>query len=120
MKKRVSTLALALILLFSISAAAAAPRNVNPINHKANIVASSSGVVCSVSITVQPGTKVTVSGKVTLYRDDSYVTSWSVSSLKFNQTYTPVLRGGYRMDYDITVKGDAGTDRLTGSESDTY
>ena len=120
MRKRVSALVLALVLILSVSAAAATPRSINQFSHKKNIVASSSGVVCSVTISCQPGARLTASGTVTLYRDDSYVTSWQVSGLRFNQTYTPVHRGTYRMDYDITVKGPAGKDHLTGSKSDTY
>lgn len=118
MKKRVSALVLALIMVFSVSAAAVAPRNVNPIDLVAEISASSSGVGCSIKITAYA--TVTVSGTVTLYRNDSYVTSWTVTGLRFNKTYTPVSKGTYRMDYDITVKGSAGSDHLTGSTSDTY
>ena len=117
MKTRVLSLALALALIFSVGAVAVS-RYVNPIDHKAEITASSSGVICKVKITSYAS--VTVSGSVTLYRDGNYVTSWSVSGLEFKETYTPVSRGTYRMDYDITVKGTAGTDHLTGSKSDTY
>lgn len=120
MKKRVSALVLALAIIFSISAAAATPRNVNPFNHRAVVVASSSGVVCTLNILPTPGTKLTVSGTVTLYKNDSYLTSWSVTSTSFKQTYTPGAKGTYRMDFDITVKGSAGSDHVTGSTSDTY
>lgn len=118
MKKRVSALILALMVFFSVSAAAAAPRNVNPVDLVAGISASSSGVGCSIKITAYA--TVTVSGTVTLYKNDNYVTSWPVTGLRFNETYTPVSKGNYRMDYDITIKGSAGSDHLTGSTSDTY
>ena len=120
MVKRVSAITLVLALIFSIGAAAATPRYVNPIDLNANVVASSSGVKCSVDITGTPGAKITATGTVTLYRDGKYLTSWSVDSLYFSETYTPVSRGTYRMDFDITVRGAAGTDHLTGSRSDTY
>ena len=118
MKKRVSALVLALIIVFSVSAVAAVPRNVNPIDLVPSMRASSSGVTCSLKITAYA--TVTVSGTVTLYRNDSYVTSWPVTGLRFNETYTPVSKGTYRMDYDITVKGSAGSDHLTGSDEVTY
>ena len=120
MKKRVSALVLALALVFSVSAAAVTTRYTNPIDVWPDIVASRSGVKCSVDIAPTPGTRLTVSGTVTLYRDGEYVTTWSVSSPEFKETYTPTLRGTYRMDYNITVKGPAGTDHLTGSKTDTY
>ena len=119
MKKRVSALVLTLALLFSVSAAAAVPRVVNPIVVTPKITVSSAGAICSVKIT-SDSSGLTASGTVSLYRDGKFVTSWPVSSLKFSQTYTPVVRGAYRMDYDITVKGPAGSDHLTGSASDTY
>ncbi|BDF69119.1 hypothetical protein CE91St41_01000 [Oscillospiraceae bacterium] len=120
MKTRVLSLALALALIFSVGAVAVTPRYTNPIDVWPDIVASSSGVKCSVDITPIPGTRLTVSGTVTLYRAGGYLTSWPVSGLEFKETYTPVSRGTYRMDYDITVKGTAGTDHLTGTKSDTY
>lgn len=118
MKKRVSVLALALALIFTISAAAVAPRGVNPINFVPNVSVSSSRVTCKVRITAYAA--VTVSGTITLYRDDSYLTSWPINDLEFEEIYTPARSGEYRMEYDITVKGPAGTDHLTGSEFDTY
>ena len=120
MKKRVSVLALALALIFTISAAAVAPRGVNPIDIVPVTKASSAGVTCSISISAPPGTKLVVSGTVTLYRDDSYLISWPINDVEFEKTYTPVRSGEYRMEYDITVRGPAGTDYLTGSEFDTY
>lgn len=117
MKKRVSALVFALALIFTISASAVSPRTINPMSHTERITASSSGVTCIVDIT---GSKLTASGTVTLYKNGSQVASWTVSSLYFSKTYTPGGKGNYRMDYDITVKGPNGTDRLTGSESDNY
>lgn len=118
MKKRVSALVLALSLLFTISTAAVTPRSVNPINFVPNVTASSTQVTCKVRITAYA--PVSVSGTITLYRDDSYLISWPINDLEFKKTYTPVRSGEYRMEYDITVKGAAGTDYLTGSEFDTY
>lgn len=118
MKKRVSALVLALALLFAVSAAAVTTRKVNPVDILPNVAASSSGVTCTVKITSFAA--VSVSGTITLYRDNSYLTSWPINDLEFEKTYTPVRSGEYRMEYDITVKGAAGTDYLTGSEFDTY
>lgn len=120
MKKRISALILAMALIFAVSAAAATPRAVNPIDVASSVSASSSGVTCSIRISAPPGSNITASGTVALYRNDGYVTSWAVNSLNFAKTYTPALRGDYRMDYSITVKGSAGTDNLSGSEYDTY
>lgn len=120
MKKRVSALVLVLTLTFSISAVAAQARFNNYFSHNEAVSASSSGVTCTISITPNPGVNLTASGTVTLYKNDSYVTSWTVSSLKFNETYSPGGKGTYRIDYDITVKGPAGSDHLTGSKTDTY
>ena len=119
MKKRIFTFVLALTLIFSISAAAATRYN-NLFSHMETVSASHSGIKCTVDITPNSGVKLTASGTVTLYLDGKYVTSWSVDSLYFSKTYTRVSRGTYRMDYDITIKGPAGTDHLTGSKSDTY
>ena len=118
MKKRISVLVLALTLIFTVSAAAITPRGVNPIDILPNVAATSSGVTCTVKITFF--TNVSVSGTITLYRDDSYLISWPINDVEFERTYTPVRSGEYRMEYDITVKGPAGTDHLTGSEFDTY
>ena len=120
MKKRVSSLTLALVLIFSISAAAAEARYSNYFSHTEAISASASGVTCTVSIKPNPGVSLTVSGTVTLYKNGDYVKSWPVSGLKFNETYSPSGKGAYRMDYDITVKGPAGSDHLIGSKSSTY
>lgn len=118
MKKRVSMLALALTLIFTVSAAAVTPRGVNPIDVLPNVATSNSGVTCTVKIT--SFATVSVSGTITLYRDDSYLISWPIYDVEFEETYTPVRSGEYRMEYDITVRGPAGTDYLTGSEFDTY
>lgn len=120
MKKRVSALALALALIFSISAAAAEARYSNYFSHTEMVSASGSGVSCTVSVKPKPGVRLAVSGTVTLYKNGNFVKSWSVSSLKFNETYSPSGKGTYRMDYDITVKGPAGSDHLIGSKSSTY
>ena len=119
MRKRVSALVLALAIIFSISATAATPRFVNPISSSAKLTLTSSGATCIVDISsISSG--LTVSGTVTLYRDNKYLTSWSVDSLYFSETYTPIAKGKYRMDFNITVKGPSGSDRLTGSEEGTY
>ncbi|BDF72824.1 hypothetical protein CE91St41_38070 [Oscillospiraceae bacterium] len=119
MKKRISTLVLALVLIFSVSATAATPRYVNPINCSPTLTLSRSGATCIVDIS-SFSSGLTVSGTVTLYRDNKYLTSWSVDSLYFSETYTPIAKGKYRMDFNITVKGPSGSDRLTGSEEGTY
>lgn len=123
MKKRVSALLLALTLIFSVSAAATTPetRAVNPITVTAQITVSRSGASCVVKITPRkPASKYSVSGTVSLYKNGKFITSWTVDSLKFNKTYTSVSKGTYRMDYDITVKGPAGSDHFTDSRSNTY
>lgn len=119
MRKRVSALVLALAIIFSISATAATPRFVNPISSQAKLTLTSSGATCIVNIS-SFSSGLTVSGTVTLYRNDNYLTSWNVDSLYFSETYTPITKGNYRMDYNITVKGSAGTDYVTGSEKGTY
>lgn len=120
MKKRVSALALALALVFAISASAATPRTNNPIDWNASLSVSSSGAYCR--LTIYPdGVNVTVSGTVSLYKDGSFVKSWSVTSTNFSQTYTKNISSAtYRMDYDVTVKGPYGSDPITGSVSYNY
>lgn len=120
MKKRVSALALALALIFSVGAAAATPRSVNPIRPKAALVVTSSGASCQ--LTINPtGVTVSVSGTVSLYRDGSFVKSWSVTSDSFSETYTSgITRGLYRMDYNVTVKGPYGSDSVKGSTTYDY
>lgn len=118
MKKRISALVFALAIIFSISASAATRTN-NPILVTPTVVATSSDVTCTLDVSSDSGS-VTVSGTVTLYKDGSRIASWSVTSPNFEKTYIPGGKGTYRMDYSITVKGSAGTDRLSGSEKDTY
>lgn len=120
MKKRVSALALALALIFSISAAAATPRYANPISYDASLVVTRSGATCELDI-YPSGVKVTVSGTVTLYKDGNYQTSWSMSSTSFAKTYAKNITSGlYSMEYDLTVKGPYGTDSISGSVDYNY
>ena len=120
MKKRVSALALALALIFSISAAAATPRFNNPINCSPTLTVTRSGATCEFDV-IANGASVTVSGTISLYKDGAFLKSWSVNSTSFSETYTRNISSGtYRMDYNVTVKGPYGTDSVKGSVSEDY
>ncbi len=119
MKRRVSALALALALILSISAAAATPRSANPIYPDKGLTVTKSGALCELYI--NPNVKVSVSGTVSLYRDGSFLKSWSVTSDSFSETYTgSITHGLYRMDYNVTVKGPNGSDSVKGSITYDY
>lgn len=118
MKTRISALVLALTLVFSISASAATRTN-NTFLASPGIKATSRGVICTMVIS-SADTSLTVSGTITLYKDNAYVTSWSVSGRNISKTYPQVSSGTYRMEFDLTIKGVDGTDYFSGSDEVTY
>ena len=119
MKRRVSALALALALILSISAAAATPRSANPIYPDKGLTVTKSGALCELYI--NPNVKVSVSGTVPLYRDGSFLKSWSVTSDSFSETYTgSITHGSVSYTHLRAHEGPNGSDSVKGSITYDY